>query len=223
MQEFPDSVSDIPNTNQDDPECVCCNVNAQTEDNSSGSDSSENDSEESNSSHKVIVDSRSSTSDTEGGREEDSIIQPLSEQESHVQVRSILSCLLRYNMSASECKDVLKTMKDLFPGSEADHVLDYDRIWRTRKSASSSRLLETAFEQANDFKTEPTTSLTRTRVLFRTSDCGKIWQRACASANKCRRNMKSQDPTYPASGDEELGNRHLTTGFGAPWLDMHCN
>ena len=38
---------------------------------------------------------------------------------------------LRHNMSASECKDVLKTMKNLFPGSEAVHVLDYDRIWST--------------------------------------------------------------------------------------------
>ena len=54
MQEHPDSASDIPNTNQDDPECVCCNVNAQTDDNSSGSDSSESDSEESDSSHNVI-------------------------------------------------------------------------------------------------------------------------------------------------------------------------
>ena len=34
-------------------------------------------------------------------------------------------------MSASECKDVLKTMKNLCPGSEAVHVLDYDRIWST--------------------------------------------------------------------------------------------
>ena len=95
----------------------------------SGSDSSESDSEESNSSHKVIAYSRSSPSDRECGRDEDSIQQILSKQESHA--LSILSCFLRYNMSASACKDVLKTMKNLFPGSEADHVLDYARIWNT--------------------------------------------------------------------------------------------
>ena len=197
----------------------------------SGSDSSEGDSEESNSSHKVIAHkviahkviaySRSSTSDTEGGRDEDSIQQSISEQESHA--LSILSCFLRYNMSASACKDVLKTMKNLFPGSEADHVLDYDRIWRTTKSASSSRLLETAFEQANDFKNEPTASVTRTCVLLRVGDSDRHAVRDCASIAKCKRNVKSQDPSYPESGDEELGNRHLTIRFGAQWLDMHYN
>ena len=64
-------------------------------------------------------------SDRVGGIDDKSVKQPLSEQESQVQVRSILSCFLRHNMSASECKDVLKTMKNLFPGSEAVHLLDY--------------------------------------------------------------------------------------------------
>ena len=76
-------------------------------------------------------------SDRVGGIDDKSVKRPLSEQESQVQVRSILSCFLRHNMSASECKDVLKTnmsaseckdvlktMKNLFPGSEAVHVLD---------------------------------------------------------------------------------------------------
>ena len=187
----------------------------------SGSDSSEGDSEESNSSHKVIVYSRSPRSYSECGRDEDSIQQTLSEQES--QALSILSCFLRYNMSASAYKDVLKTMMNIFPGSDADHVLDYDRIWRTRKSASSSRLLETAFEQANDFKNEPTASVTRTCVLLRVGDSGRHAVRDCASVAKCKRNVKSQDPSYPESGDEELGNRHLTTRFGAQWLDMPYN
>ena len=62
----------------------------------SGSDSSEGDSEERNSSHKVIVYSRSPRSDSEGGRDEDSINQPLSEQES--QGLSILSYVLRQDI-----------------------------------------------------------------------------------------------------------------------------
>ena len=70
-------------------------------------------------------------SDRVGRIDDKSVKQPLSEQESQEQVLSILSCFLRHNMSASECKDVLNTMKNLFPGSEAVHVLDYDRIWST--------------------------------------------------------------------------------------------
>ena len=68
---------------------------------------------------------------------------------------------------------------------------------KTRKSASSSRPLETAFKQANDFDSQPTTSLARTRVLFRTGDSGRHTARACASAAKCRRNFKGQDPVKP--------------------------
>ena len=32
-------------------------------------------------------------------------------------------------MSANACKDVLKTMRKIFPGYEVVHVLDYDRTW----------------------------------------------------------------------------------------------
>ena len=84
-------------------------------------------------------------------------------------------------------------------------------IRMTRKSASSSRPLATAFRQAHYFNSQPTTSLTRTRALFRASDFGRHTARACASAAKCRNNFKSQDPSYQESGDEEFGNSHLTT------------
>ena len=66
-------------------------------------------------------------------------------------------------------------------------------IRMTRKSASSSR------------------SLTRTRVLFRASDFGRHTAWACASAAKCRKNFKSQYPSYQESGDEEFGNSHPAT------------
>ena len=44
----------------------------------------------------------------------------------------------------------------------------------------------------------------RTRVLFRAGDFCRHTTRACAFAVKCRRNVKSQDPSYRASGDENL-------------------
>ena len=134
MQERPDSASDITLTNEDGPECDD-NDNAQTGDNNyiPGSDSPESDSAESDGSQNDTdssqSDTDSSSSDSEGGSDDQSVQHPLSVQES--QALSILSCFLRHNMSASACKDVLKTMKNLFPGSEAVHVLDYDRIWST--------------------------------------------------------------------------------------------
>ena len=51
---------------------------------------------------------------------------PLSEHEA--QALTILSCFLRNNLSASACRDILQTMKTLFPKSESVSSLDFDRI-----------------------------------------------------------------------------------------------
>lgn len=41
----------------------------------------------------------------------------------------LLSCFLRNGLSSATCKDILATMKNIFP--ESDQTLDYDAIWNS--------------------------------------------------------------------------------------------
>lgn len=47
-----------------------------------------------------------------------------------VQAVKLLSCFLRNNLSASTCKDILSTLRSMFPDSTAVQRLSYENIWK---------------------------------------------------------------------------------------------
>ncbi|XP_046566559.1 LOW QUALITY PROTEIN: uncharacterized protein LOC124275121 [Haliotis rubra] len=46
------------------------------------------------------------------------------------QALKMLSCFLRNNMSASTCKDILRTLKEMYPDIASVQNLTYDNIWK---------------------------------------------------------------------------------------------
>lgn len=58
----------------------------------------------------------------------DGEIKQLSERE--MQALTLLSCFIRHNMSASACKDVIKTFQSMFPDSAGVQELDYTDMWK---------------------------------------------------------------------------------------------
>ena len=62
--------------------------------------------------------------------------------ENERQALKILSCFQKHNLSVSASKDILATMRSLFPSSEEVKVLDYDYIYSLVNANNSYSLKE---------------------------------------------------------------------------------